>query len=227
MDFRELAWGAFIWMHLNKDTWGFSDYNRLTSNKEFLLRLQNNPSLEDFEELRGFLVHFGVHQAPKRLAEQYISIWSLLKPHIELLRGQTLESCDFSKSEIREAISSAFGYLQWPHLWGGDVVASKVLHFFNIELFVMWDTGIQISYGKMGTSGYVEFLETMQSHAVSINESFRKLFLPGSPAEYLSNQLSYELAKSLTKFLDDYNWVVITKKWPNTIPDWLMGLFVG
>ncbi|MCL0091280.1 hypothetical protein M1N57_00170 [Dehalococcoidales bacterium] len=226
MEFKDLAWGAFIWANLNKGTPGYERYERLMSNSEFLERLQGEPSLEEFEELRDFLVHFGVHYAPTTLAKQYLSVWPQLKPHIQLLRGETLATCDLFKSEILDAIQGAFGCLQWPSVWGGDVVASKVLHFFNASLFIMWDSDIQLSYQKFGAKGYLEFLKVMQNHAVEVIRSFEQLSLPGSPAEFLSQHLGYRNTRSLAKFLDDYNWVTITKNWPHAIPSWLESLFI-
>ena len=137
MKFAELAWGAYVWGNLNRDTYGYERYETLASDAEFLGRLPSEPSLDDFKRLRDFLVHFGVHYAPKDLAQQYISVWPQLKPYVQRLVGETLEKCDFQNSEICTCIQSAFGCLQWPTVWGGDTVASKVIHFFNPRFFVM------------------------------------------------------------------------------------------
>ena len=66
----------------------------------FLNRLQEKPVLDDFEKLRDFLVHFGVHQAPKALPQQQLCVWPQLEPHIKLLRNERLEMCDLSDSKM-------------------------------------------------------------------------------------------------------------------------------
>lgn len=222
MTFKDLAWGSFIFANLTR---GDSTYQNLVSDWELLARLQKEPSTGDFQRLRQFLVDYGVHYAPTNLAQQYASIWPQLKPHIERLRRETLERSDLNSAEIQREIEAAYSCLQWPHVWGGDTVASKVLHFFNVSLFVMWDTGIQVSHQKFGAQGYVKFLQIMQDHAQEATSDFEELALAGSIAEYLSQSLGYHNVRPLTKFLDDYNWVTITKAWSPTIPDWLLKLF--
>lgn len=227
MKFRDLAWGAFIYANLSKETHGESRYNNLVSSETFLRRLQQNPLLDDFEKLRDFLVHFGVHQAPKVLPAKHLHIWPELKPYVEVLQSQTLETVDLSDTEIQNAIKSAFSYLQFPNVWGGDTVASKVLHFFNVHLFVMWDWDIQIAYRKpYGPEGYLEFLQEMQSQAKEAIGGFNRLCLSGSPESFLSQRLDYQSIRPLTKFLDEYNWVTITKKWPSSPPNWLLNLYL-
>lgn len=221
MKFKDLAWGSFVFANLTR---GDPTYQNLVSDQEFLARLQKEPSLGDFQRLRQFLVDYGVHYAPKTLAQEYASIWSRLKPHIQRLRGEVLGRCDLNSTEIQHEIAAAYGCLQWPHVWGGDTVASKVLHFFNVSLFVMWDTDIQVSHQKFGAQGYVEFLQIMQDHAREVISDFEQFSLPGSIAQFLSQSLGYPNVRPLTKFLDDYNWVTITKDWSPTIPDWLLGL---
>ena len=166
MKFRDLAWGAFLYANQNKGTLGEEKYDNLIGDKAFLKRLQENPILDDFERLRDFLVHFGVHYAPKGLPQEYLDVWPKLKPYIEFLHNERLKTCDLSNIEVQSAIKSAFGSLQWPNVWGGDTVASKILHFFNVHLFVMWDSDIQSAYRKpFGPAGYLKFLQEMQTQA--------------------------------------------------------------
>jgi hypothetical protein len=227
MKFEDLAWGAFIYANLSKETQGEAKYNNLVSDGTYLRRLQQNPVLSDFEKLRDFLVHFGVHQARKGLPAEHLDIWPELKHHVEILRNQTLETVDLSDTQIQGAIKRAFSRLQWPNVWGGDTVASKVLHFFNVHLFMMWDSDIEMAYTKSyGPEGYFEFLEEMQSQAKEAIGNFNRLCLSGSPESFLSQRLGYQSIRPLTKFLGEYNWVTITKKWPSSPPDWLLNLYL-
>lgn len=224
MKFKDLAWGAFTFAGMTRNDY-MSPYQDLTNDAIFLSTLKTNPSLDEFQRLRDFLTHYGVPWAPINLASQYLSIWPSLKPHISRLASETLESTDLEQEDIANSVKSAYSCLQWPNVWGGDTVASKVLHFFNIQLFVMWDNDIQIAYGKpYGASGYLEFLKEMQNHATEAITDFKQLNLPGTPSLFLSQQMGYEVIRPLTKLLDDYNWVTITKRWPSELPDWLLDL---
>lgn len=224
MRFRDLTWGALGFAAMTRSDY-LAPYQELATDVEFRKRLQGSPSVDDFQRLRDFLTHYGVPWAPTDLANQYMNIWPRLKPWVQQLANKSLAACDLSSKETAAAIKEAYAYLQWPHCWGGDTVASKSLHFFNIDLFVMWDSNIQTAYGKsFGPQGYVEFLQEMQDHAKKIIADFERLSLPGTPAEFLSRKLGYEGVRPLTKLIDDYNWVTITKGWPSALPDWLSRL---
>jgi hypothetical protein len=222
MRFRELAWGAFGFATMTQSDY-LAPYQSLVTDAHFLRRLETDPSLDDFQRLRDFLTHYGVPWAPIDLANQYLTVWPRLKPYIQKLASKSLEVCDLNSEG--PAIKEAYAYLQWPYCWGGDTVASKSLHFFNVDLFVMWDSNIQASYGKsFGPAGYLEFLQEMQNHMKESIADFKRLSLPGTPAEFLSAKLGYKGVRPLTKLIDDHNWVTITKGWPSTPPDWLSKL---
>ena len=223
MRFKELAWGAFIFKNLSN---GDPKYQKLATDREFLSRLQANPSLEDFHRLREFLVNYKVRGVPKDLASQYLSLWPQLKPHIQRLAGESLVKCNLNNSKIQDEVAGAYSCLR--NAWGGNTVVAKILHFFNISLFVMWDKDIYLEYrqGKSGADAYLEFLKAMQNETIELLEDFKRLSLPGQIEEFLSQQLRYRGTRPLTKFIDDYYWVTIAKKWPSTIPNWLTNLLI-
>lgn len=224
MKFRDLAWGAFLYANVNRGTHGERIYNELISNTEFLRRLHDNPSLDDLERIRDFLAHFGVHQIPKVFAKEHLlPLWPTLKPHVSALAEMTLERADLSAQPIQEAIIGAFNWPFW--VWGYDTVRSKVLHFFNVRLFVMWDDAISISYGT-GPQGYLEFLKQMQIEAREAIADFRKLCPSSSVEAFLSEKLGYQASRPLTKLVDQYNWMTITKDWPSSPPHWLLDLYL-
>jgi hypothetical protein len=226
MRFREIAWGAVVYACSNRNTQGEAIYDSLVGDKAFLERLQQAPSLDDFERVRNFLVHFGVRFAPKTLPHEYLSIWPYLKSDLSLFSKERLETCDLSNSSIKSAIKSIYDYLL-RSTWGGATVISKTLHFFNVYLFVMWDGAIQSAYGKSGEpSAYLEFLEAVQIQAKEVTDDFKQFSLPGSTESFLSQKLGYRITRPLTKFLDEYNWMTITRKWPPIPPDWLLELYL-
>lgn len=221
LKFRDLAWGSFGFTAIARSDY-LTPYQSLATDYKFLKKLQTTPSLSDFQRLRDFLTHYGVPWAPTDLANQYVAIWPHLKHNVQRLTHENLETCDLNNRVITDAIEAAYDYLQWPHCWGGDTVASKSLHFFNVNLFIMWDSYIQ---GKLsGSRGYLEFLQDMQNQIKEIISDFHQLSLAGTPDEFLSVQLGYQGIRPLTKFLDDYNWAVISKGWPSVAPSWLKEL---
>lgn len=225
MKFKELAWGALVYRFSNKGTQGESKYNNIIADNQCLQRLLEAPSLEDFEKIRDFLVHFGVRFAPKTLPEQYLKVWPELKPFINSVHDQELTTIDLSNSQIQNAIEGAFVLLQWPSAWGGDTVASKALHFFNIRLFMMWDDPIRFKYGSLGVQDYFKFLQEMQIQTKEAVADFMTLGLSGKPEEFLSQQLGHATIRPMTKFIDEYNWITITRGWPSAAPDWFLKLY--
>jgi len=222
MKFKELAWGAFIFKAGYRD---YSIYEPLASDKDYLLRLQTNPALEDLEKLRDFLVHYGVPWTPKSLPHKQLSIWPRLRLHIQRLSTERLETCDFNSRQVQDEIIAAFNCLLFG-TWGAETVVSKVLHFLNPSLFVMIDSPIMMHFSKSGSQGYLEFLHDMQREAVEVLNDFQQLSLSGRLEEFLSRALDYKGIRPLTKLIDDYNWITITKGWPKTPPDWLFDLFL-
>ena len=125
--------------------------------------------------------------------------------------------------------------------------ASKILHILRPELFVMWDNEISRHYqqnsdmGK-GEESYVHFLRRMQAIIKDLqaqNNQIAKLLSrgvvrffegnlesldPGKDEERISQlKKSIDFLNSggitLPKFIDEYNWVVFSKK-IKVPPDW-------
>lgn len=73
--------------------------------------------------------------------------------------------------------------------------------------------------------GYCVYLQIMQHVANQLYQRFRSADLnpPAGvnqdPANYLSIQMNYSPYKTMAKYLDEYNWVTITKKAP-VPPSW-------
>jgi hypothetical protein len=79
-----------------------------------------------------------------------------------------------------------------------DAAASKALHLVQPRLFVMWDKEIR----RSAPDGYGAYLLQMHDLALRLTEQ--------APAEdvesYLQDRLGYETRKTLSKYLDEYNW---------------------
>jgi hypothetical protein len=221
MLFVDLAWGAFGFAAIAGLDYK-SSYASLATDQGFIGRLQNGPTTVDLQRLRDFLPAYGVPFAPRDLAAQLAVIWPELRGHVLPLASDRIETCDLET--MGEHVTEAYGLLWGSRCWGGDTVASKLLHFCNPTLFMMWDMDIQNEYGKHGGAGYLEFMFKMQTLAREVMDDFRHLAVPGRAEEYLSQRLGYSYTRPLAKFLDDYNWAIFAKKWPPVPPLWLLSL---
>ena len=221
MRFRELAWGAFLYANANRGTAGERIYDELIADISLLNRLQHQPELDDFQKIRDFIAHFGVHQIPTNFAAQELSpLWPTLSSHILTLADESLETADLDSPHIREAISVVFNWPIWTWGSGGSTVKSKVIHFFNVRLFMMWDEGISRPY--FGPEGYAQFLRDMQTEAREAIADFHVLYPSANIEAFLSQNLGYTAQRPITKFIDQYNWITIARGWPRNPPQWLL-----
>ena len=79
-----------------------------------------------------------------------------------------------------------------------DAAASKALHLLRPRLFVMWDKEIR----RSSPEGYGAYLLQMNRLARRLAEQ-----APTEDVEaYLQERLGYETRKTLSKYLDEYNW---------------------
>lgn len=221
--FARLAWGAFVFASLttSKDSQEPDPaYQRVIRDTALLRRLQNEPGLEDFRVLREFLTKYGVPFARKDLPSQLASIFPDIQPTIGSLASCSLAKTDLAK--VKQEIVTCYEFLTGPRVWGGDTVASKLLHFFNPDLFTMWDDSIKNKIPGTGVDRYLTFLKCSQESAQRTIEDFKRRQQQESLEYYLSQRLGYRTTRPLTKFIDDCNWVFITKNWPETPPSWLL-----
>lgn len=94
----------------------------------------------------------------------------------------------------------------------GSTGVSKLLYILvNQKLFVMWDEAIAEKYEcSLDADGYFKFLKEMQKRSKDICKQVR------NPAELLTTELRKLIPdlprKTLAKYLDEYNWITITKE---------------
>jgi hypothetical protein len=90
----------------------------------------------------------------------------------------------------------------------GPTSASKILHLLLPGLFVMWDKYIAEEFRvRMNSQGYLEFLRKSQDTLRSLMNDYRNRGLKDPKYE-----LYGKYDKPLTKLLDEYNWLTITRK---------------
>lgn len=120
-------------------------------------------------------------------------------------------------NQIRKAIMSTFQVI----LDGtkSKVATSKALHVLAPNLFVMWDNTIRAACGCGNLSGtwseiYFVFLMRVQRRLEEALESYSKAHKLESIKEaayYLKQDLYIKGQKSLTKIVDEYNFMKYTK----------------
>ena len=100
----------------------------------------------------------------------------------------------------------------------GATVASKILAVVNPELFVIWDREIQKAYfprhhpDTFGSGDrYARFLSDMSEAAKSIRQDAVDRYGSADPASHLSKTLGLTPSYTLAKFIDEYNFLTITK----------------
>ena len=150
-------------------------------------------------------------------------------PYLQTLIGFDLETVDFDANvivgenqiPISRACEEFYNSLRENigHRFAATAT-SKLLHLLQPNLFVMWDNNILAFYRRNNPnirdsgSGYCAFLRSMQEMAINIHEAFSRQTQgqEDDPATFLSEQLRYDQPQTLAKFIDEYNWVTITKR---------------
>ena len=97
-------------------------------------------------------------------------------------------------------------------------VASKVLAVVNPALFLPWDNSIQQAYfpgARQSTPGagdrYARFVIDMAHAAEAICKDAVELYEIDDPAAHLSATLGVTPPYTLAKFIDEYNFLTVTK----------------
>lgn len=187
------------------------------------------------EALVDFLNHWSM-RVGKDLTSKAINNWYIVKgaEQLEFFAKNTLTNTNLHNGKVIESIIELYCGLY--RLKGiKDTGASKILHLLIPNFFVMWDNPIREHYiGECkGPGGYILFLKKMQDiaralHNQNINSQTLSLNIKNSLDKQVKKQLKKitnedkkqdimkyvkENGKTITKFIDEFNWVIYTKKW--------------
>lgn len=102
----------------------------------------------------------------------------------------------------------------------GPTATSKILHVLRPDVFVMWDAPIRDHYGLDGSfSSYQKFNSMMREQAVRIVELILAKSRERDSVEHMLSTLlcnrlrcNHPRFLSLTKLIDEYNWLAITNR---------------
>jgi hypothetical protein len=151
-----------------------------------------------------------------------------LHPYIKKLQGLDITTINFDtnvfvdgkKITISQAVEKCYKDLRKnvKHRFAATAT-SKLLHILQPKLFVMWDRKIRDDFHDKNSQvldsakGYGTFLQLMQKKATDVCNAFNKRYprQKRDPAKFLSDNLKYNPPQTFARFLDEYNWITITK----------------
>jgi len=205
---------------------GGQAYIDVISNNTFLEILRHHPEDLDVNEIRFVLIEF-LNKWGCRLRNYDNLTASNLKACIvsvqhELLPIQenTIVDFNFETTINKEKIINIFNRF-WSFATGseitknfGSTATSKTLHIINPNLFTMWDSAIRYHYGFFMESGndYLQFLVEIKRTAENLVEECSLRFEHNNPALWLSERLNINPPHSITKFIDEFNWLAYKRR---------------
>lgn len=213
MNFNQLAWGAVCFYYRSI---GDSKYNRIMSDTDFVNRLRNEPfnvSSIEFEE-KVLLDHVNVENYDlligHGLSSKILSVLVQLLPEIMNLKQLSILDCDLADEETTSRIKKIYAAVYAINgLWLTGV--SKIVHLLNDSLFPLLNLNISKQFGILeGDTSLIQWMKITQQNAHEVTDDFTRQGLPGSPGDFLSEQLGYSrygYQKSLIKFLDEFFWL--------------------
>lgn len=241
MDWNQIAWACFLYGAIGGD----KTYLKVSKDRQWLRDLRNSPqdlSVSDIQDhiIRGFLNPWNC-RLPNRPETASELRDCLIRTHVYMhaLKDVDLRD-DFSRElmvgpetmmRIGDLVAECYSQLRGCTANFAATATSKLLHIIAPNLFVMWDKPILAHYRivdkciRDSSTGFRQFHLKMQEIIRSIDQSFASASLAPPPLadqrfeNYLSDRLSPEQPKSAAKFLDEYNWVVITNG-VQTPPPW-------
>lgn len=226
---RDIEWATFLYNAMGEDILYMEDSVKVS---EALKTGTPGKSIVDF--LNHWRMRVPTTDIPNRIDRWYNSDGKEL---LNALHFKFLEA-DFDDTNTRENVSGLYDSLYRINFIK-DTSASKILHIIRPDLFVIWDNEIRKHYLKeakeqketTGSKAYLFFLKKMQMEAISLtnkdnsiisrlSENLKTLYegiLANTSDDKNRASLSNAIellgtkGRSITKFIDEYNWVKITK----------------
>jgi len=221
----EFAWAAFLYGALGGD----KEYQKLMREEHLAIQLRKDPRIVQADEfrakvIRGFLNAWRCRvRNSKQAALDLLSVIAHLGPNLEVLRPLTI--ADITSAHT-DATAECYAQIREVGYNFGATATSKLLHILHKDLFVMWDNPILERFHERepeisdSGKGYALFMQRMRELAVEADSAFRAALPTLAPpaeanddaASYLSVRMCYCPQKSLAKYLDEYNWVTMTRE---------------
>jgi len=230
----EFAWASFLFGAIDGD----KVYQQIISNSRLLELLRNCPQDLSTNKIRDLVIKGFLNRWKCRLPNTILTASEIrnalqdLQPQLQTISGFTLRdplSTIVNKNTqsnltLEIIIKDCYSKLRGCSRNFAATATSKLLHVIQPSLFLMWDKAILDHYQKQDarikdtSEGYALFHEHMRKLILAVDKAFSSAHLVPKPAngqsveDYLSTQMRYVPSKSIAKFVDEYNWVVITNK---------------
>ena len=223
LKFAKFQWAAFLYWAVSYggNIGGDQDYVPTMQKTNFLNRLRSHPEELTSHEIKEHLISF-LNLWKCRMKDDDVTANAIKKvpvkfsEELSFLRNERLIDFGNLEDSVRSKIVSLYSELNnIPHF--GPTATSKTIHVIYPDLFVMWDGAILKHYKKINPrvngsgEGYVAFLSMMSQMGREVTADFQNYYPNSKPEIYLCEKLGYKLRKSLAKFIDEYNWITITK----------------
>ena len=213
--YRALAWAAQTYRQRQDGRRYDASYRKVYTG-EFRDALRNGCSECDIKRLLGFLNQWG---AEPSVAEMTPLLMGSVPDAVASLRHLETAPLDGGIVTLWDTILATRAVDRLMAGQGIDVtLASKILGLANPELFVMWDGAIQKGYFPLNdpddghaASRYIRFLCEMEDAAKSIRHDASEQHGITDLAGHLSQALGLNPPYTLAKFIDEYNFLTITK----------------
>jgi hypothetical protein len=230
MNFRELAWGVYLYQAVEKYDKVYKD---LFSQQQTLGRLRENPGSVSVKEFENSVVDFlrkwgGQHinklpATPQALLSGVIAIQAV----VQKLRASSFPETNVDDIETNiQLVISRLEAISWKNKPGSNVslgatFASKLAHVLHPGLFVMWDENIAKHYtGERPKSiNYTKFFRTAQHEARKAIASYKQYAPDRDLVEFLNSvQRVPDAVPVLTKYIDAYDWVRFSHLGASSVP---------
>lgn len=222
-DLDDIIWAAetFESFHYN------SAYLTVLRREAFLKMLRHKPQSLAVNEVRDILVQFLNDWGCRLRNYDDVTASNLKKciidvhPELSAIQDLSILEFDFENISNRERIENIFNKF-W-HYGSqitknfGPTATSKTLHIINPKLFAMWDDIIRTYYWTQDRNiidtgrGYCFFLAEFKKIASKLTTEYSERFNSTDIALWLSKQLNIKPPLTITKFIDEYNYIVYTK----------------
>lgn len=226
-------------MKVNDLEWATFLYNAMGEDGSYLTHVKNVNKHLECEKLGNEIVDFLNHwrmRVPKENLSKQLTVWysKIGKEKIKALQCDDFLKLNLNDEEVTKNISELYDSLlsrsnSNPEKYNmvktekiSDTAASKILHILKPSLFMMWDNNIREYYindkYKDGPKAYILFMKKMQEFAFTLQEECPDVTKRLNEKvsifyeEESSTEASNGYKKPITKFLDEYNWIKITKQ---------------
>jgi len=230
----EFAWAAFLYGAIGGDR----VYQELMNNQNFLSKLRNSPEDLGNKDIRQHLIGGFLNRWKCRLgnsaetASKIRDVLVKIQPMLRAIAACSLRSplstnislAANSPQTLEDTIAECYSSLYKCAHGLAATATSKLLHILNPHLFVMWDKPILDHYRRRNSrikdtgEGFALFHARMQAVILGVDQEFANLnHSPKANSgqlveDYLTARMKYSPPKTIAKFADEYNWVVITNR---------------